>query len=69
MVRIWDTILNVLRMERLDLRRVACALVEFCVRKIFRLEIPEFGGDFKLAGYFDEILIFQRTGRTFALLA
>ena len=33
LVRIWNTISNVLRMERLDLRRVTCALVEFRIRE------------------------------------
>ena len=56
MVRIWDTILNVLQMERLDLRRVVYALVEFCVRKAFRLEKLELGG--VLSGL-DSLMKFQ----------
>ena len=31
-------------MERLNLRRVACALVEFCIQKAFRLEIQNLVG-------------------------
>ena len=57
LVCIWNTISNVLRTERLDLRCVACALVEFCVReKKNLLGIPELGG---VSSWLDSLMKFQ----------
>ena len=42
--------------ERLDLRCVACALVEFCIQKAFKLEIRNFSG---ILSWLDNLLKFQ----------
>ena len=41
---LWNIILSAVRMEWLNLRHVACVLVEFCIQKAFRLEIRNLVG-------------------------
>ena len=55
-------------MERLDLRRVACALVEILHSKRCLGRESGMWWVFKLAGYFVEISVFRKQGKRLCCL-